>query len=99
MSLIVFTFILWYQIKQSENEAALSQLGERLSYIDSLEGDQKQTELVVGLLSGNLFDWGAKAVVQIMEMEQFGLTEARKRIPCECQLIVMLFFPSDLIST
>ena len=76
------SFIL-LQIKQSENEAALSQLGERLCYLDSLKGEAKQTELAIGMLAGNLFDWGAKAVVQIMEMEQFGLTEARRRIPSQ----------------
>lgn len=71
----------YISIKQSENEAALSQLAERINYIDSLTWDAKQTELAIGMLAGNLFDWGAKAVVQIMELEQFGLTEARRRIP------------------
>ncbi|KAK9503529.1 hypothetical protein O3M35_010068 [Rhynocoris fuscipes] len=67
--------------KQSENEAALSQLQERLTYIENLPQNKKEIELVVGLLAGNMFDWGARAVVDIMVNEQFGLKEALNKIP------------------
>ena len=68
-------------MKQCENEAALSQLGERLNYLDSLSVEDRYKELVVSVLAGNMFDWGARAVVDIMENEQFGLAEARCKIP------------------
>uniref|UniRef100_A0A023F3Z0 4'-phosphopantetheine phosphatase n=2 Tax=Triatoma infestans TaxID=30076 RepID=A0A023F3Z0_TRIIF len=67
--------------KQSENEAALSQLQERLNYLDSLTPKQREVELIIGLLAGNMFDWGARAVVDIMVNENFGLNEAREKIP------------------
>ncbi|CAB0001196.1 unnamed protein product [Nesidiocoris tenuis] len=69
------------QIKQSENEAALSQLQYRLEYLDSLQPYQQQVELAIGMLAGNMFDWGAKAVIDMMKQEGFGLTEAIRKIP------------------
>lgn len=79
------------QIKQSENEAALSQLQERLNYLDSLTPKEREVELVVGLLAGNMFDWGARAVVDIMVNESFGLKEARDKIPgIQTQMLLIM---------
>ena len=52
------------QIKQDENEAAVRMLPSRLNELDSLEGCERQKELVVGLVAGNFFDWGAREVVK-----------------------------------
>lgn len=69
------------QVKQSENEASLSQLQSRLEYLDSLPQDRLASELVIGLVAGNMFDWGAKAIVDIMKSEEFGLKEAIRKLP------------------
>lgn len=51
-------------MKQKENEAALLNLSQRLDALDKLTGDQKQIELIEGILAGNVFDWGAREVVK-----------------------------------
>lgn len=86
------TLIVSLQIKQSENEAALSQLQYRLEYLDSLQPYQQQVELAIGMLAGNMFDWGAKAVIDMMKQEGFGLTEAIRKIPGEPLSLPSIFF-------
>lgn len=54
----------YLQVKQKENEAALLNLSQRLDALDKLTGDQKQIELIEGILAGNVFDWGAREVVK-----------------------------------
>ena len=51
-------------MKQKENEAALLRLSKRLETLDNLTGQEKQIELIEGILAGNVFDWGAKEVVK-----------------------------------
>ncbi|XP_014245904.1 pantothenate kinase 4 isoform X2 [Cimex lectularius] len=68
-------------VKQNENEAALAQLQDRLQHLDKLPLKELEHELVLGLLAGNMFDWGAQAIVDIMGKEKFGLAEARSKIP------------------
>ncbi|RZF32049.1 hypothetical protein LSTR_LSTR005953 [Laodelphax striatellus] len=68
--------------KQMENECALSLLRERLDELDGMQSErERHIELVTSILAGNMFDWGAKEVVEIMETKQFGFREARARIP------------------
>eukprot|EP00794_Sanderia_malayensis_P002825 gene2825-3265_t len=47
----------YLQIKQEENETALSLLPDRLKTLDSLSKDELQLEVITGLLAGNVFDW------------------------------------------
>lgn len=49
--------------------------------IDKLEGKEKIKALIRGVLSGNMFDWGAQAVATLMETTDFGFTEAQEKIP------------------
>ncbi|XP_046754003.1 4'-phosphopantetheine phosphatase isoform X2 [Diprion similis] len=67
--------------KKDENEQALQHLQERISAIDQLEGSAKVEALIMGVLSGNMFDWGAKEVAAIMETTDFGFKEAQSKIP------------------
>lgn len=53
-----------YQVKQNENEAAVRSLPSRLNELDNLTGKERQVELIVGLIAGNYFDWGAHEVVK-----------------------------------
>ena len=39
----------------------------RIEYLDSLNWDDLQVELAIGMLAGNVFDWGAKEVALLME--------------------------------
>ena len=39
----------------------------RLDYLDKLPWDDLQLQLAIGLLAGNVFDWGAKEVALLME--------------------------------
>ncbi|XP_076299782.1 4'-phosphopantetheine phosphatase isoform X3 [Lasioglossum baleicum] len=67
--------------KKKENEEALKHLKERLAVLDTLEGAEMIKALILGVLSGNMFDWGAKAVATLMETTDFGFAEAEAKIP------------------
>lgn len=68
--------------KERENELALKQFKSRIQYLDSIINfEGKWEEIVKGVLAGNVFDWGAKAVTDILEKSQnFGLLEAMGKI-------------------
>lgn len=57
----------YLQQKKFENENALKMLKDHLKYLDSLEWKERQEVLIRGVLAGNVFDWGAKEVVELME--------------------------------
>ncbi|KAK4312227.1 hypothetical protein Pmani_016307 [Petrolisthes manimaculis] len=65
--------------KKMENEHALKLLKDHLSMIDGLEYGCRQEALVRGVLAGNVFDWGAKEVVQLME-KGLGFKEAADKL-------------------
>lgn len=50
------------KIKQRENDMALRYYLKAVASLDQLSWEQRQFALVRGLLAGNVFDWGAKAV-------------------------------------
>lgn len=62
-----------------ENENALKLLKDHLSMLDGLEFRARQEALVRGVLAGNVFDWGAKEVVKLME-KGLGFKEAADRL-------------------
>lgn len=71
-------FDLWKQQKKSENESAMAALGSRLAEVDEILDDRtKWTEICKGILAGNMFDWGAQAVSEILDC---GLNEALAKI-------------------
>ena len=39
----------------------------RLEHLDRLSWEELQVQLAIGLLAGNVFDWGAKEVALLME--------------------------------
>lgn len=67
--------------KKKENEEALTYLKSRITALDELEGAEKIKALILGVLSGNMFDWGAQAVATLMETTDFGFAEAQAKIP------------------
>ncbi|KAK9306575.1 hypothetical protein QLX08_002771 [Tetragonisca angustula] len=67
--------------KKKENEEALTYLKSRITTLDKLEGAEKIKALILGVLSGNMFDWGAQAVADLMETTDFGFAEAQAKIP------------------
>ncbi|KAK2586990.1 hypothetical protein KPH14_010961 [Odynerus spinipes] len=67
--------------KKKENEEALIHLEDRLTTLDNLDGAEKIRALILGVLSGNMFDWGAKDVATLMETTDFGFKEAQEKIP------------------
>lgn len=72
----------WLDQKKSENEAALALFAQRLQEIDDIvDTRQRWIELVKGVLAGNMFDWGAQAVTNIIQNDKtFGLHAALERI-------------------
>lgn len=70
-----------FQQKQVENECALGFLPKRLKDLDLMSQDQRNSELISSVLAGNMFDWGAKEVVDLMEAGGFGFEQAREKIP------------------
>ncbi|XP_012284879.1 pantothenate kinase 4 isoform X2 [Orussus abietinus] len=67
--------------KKLENDKALMYLQDRITALDRLEGAEKIKELVLGVLAGNMFDWGAREVAEMMECTDFGFEEAQAKIP------------------
>jgi len=67
--------------KQTENTCALEELDNRLSYLDTLDPERRNEDLIWGALAGNVLDWGAKAVTNLLEgPDSFGFTEARRQL-------------------
>lgn len=50
------------KIKQKENDGALKYYLKAVKALEQLNWKERQFALVRGLLAGNVFDWGAKAV-------------------------------------
>ncbi|KMY88255.1 4'-phosphopantetheine phosphatase [Drosophila simulans] len=72
----------WLRQKRLENASAVARLKQRLQELDALaDEDTRWTELVRGVLAGNMFDWGAQAISNILEQDSnFGLHSALDRI-------------------
>ncbi|KAK7489322.1 hypothetical protein BaRGS_00019430 [Batillaria attramentaria] len=68
------------QQKQQENEVALRQLPDHLKFLDALCGDTVNLALAKGLLAGNVFDWGAREVRELLETGQFSFLDAQKKL-------------------
>lgn len=64
--------------KDKENILALKEFKNRLNQLDEIDVfDERWEEIIRGVLAGNIFDWGAKAVTDIMENSfKFGFSEA-----------------------
>uniref|UniRef100_A0A674NV08 4'-phosphopantetheine phosphatase n=1 Tax=Takifugu rubripes TaxID=31033 RepID=A0A674NV08_TAKRU len=76
------------KIKQKENDGALKYYLKAVKALEQLDWKERQFALVRGLLAGNVFDWGAKAVSDVLESDpEFGFEEAKQqlegiRTPC-----------------
>ncbi|CAL1543269.1 unnamed protein product [Lymnaea stagnalis] len=68
------------QQKQFENEQALRVLPSRLKTLDEQPESERHFQLVLGMLAGNVFDWGAKEVCTILETQQLTLEEAQAKL-------------------
>lgn len=67
--------------KLNETEAAFTEFENRIGYIDSLERfEDKWLELSKGIVAGNMFDWGARAVTDILETSEFRFQDAMNTI-------------------
>lgn len=68
--------------KSNENAISLSKLNDRLAELDRIQPrSAKWIEIFKGVFAGNIFDWGALAVAQLLENnESFGLNDALKKI-------------------
>lgn len=51
-----------FQIKERENDIALKYYQKAVTSLEELSWEDRQFALVRGVLAGNVFDWGAKAV-------------------------------------
>ncbi|KAJ8683639.1 hypothetical protein QAD02_019431 [Eretmocerus hayati] len=71
----------YLQQKKEENEQALEHFQKRLEVIDALKGTSKIEELIKGVLTGNIFDWGASEVALLMESSKFLFDDAETKIP------------------
>uniref|UniRef100_A0A4W4FU62 4'-phosphopantetheine phosphatase n=1 Tax=Electrophorus electricus TaxID=8005 RepID=A0A4W4FU62_ELEEL len=69
------------KIKQKENDLALKSYQRVLKTLEELSWEQRQIALVRGLLAGNVFDWGAKAVSDVLESDpEFGFEKAKQQL-------------------
>lgn len=78
----------FFQVKQKENDIALKYYQKVIRSLDTLGWEEKQFALVKGLLAGNVFDWGAKAVSEVLESDpEFGFEEAKKKLQARPWLV------------
>jgi len=63
-----------------ENDKALGMLEKRLQHLDKMDWFSRQEYLVTSLLAGNIFDWGASEVADLMETTDFGFHEALSKM-------------------
>ncbi|GCC19680.1 hypothetical protein chiPu_0018461 [Chiloscyllium punctatum] len=76
------------KVKQRENDIALKHFQKVVQALESLSMEERQFALVKGLLAGNVFDWGAKAVSDVLETNSaFGFEEAKKRLQARPWLV------------
>ncbi|CAB1314909.1 unnamed protein product [Coregonus sp. 'balchen'] len=69
------------KIKQGENDMALKYFQKAVKSLEELSWEQRQFALVRGLLAGNVFDWGAKAVSDVLESDpEFGFEHAKLQL-------------------
>uniref|UniRef100_A0A8C6SJY0 4'-phosphopantetheine phosphatase n=2 Tax=Neogobius melanostomus TaxID=47308 RepID=A0A8C6SJY0_9GOBI len=69
------------KIKQRENDLALKYYLKAVKALEKLEWEDRQLALVSGVLAGNVFDWGAKAVSDVLESDpEFGFEEAKRQL-------------------
>ncbi|XP_017737946.1 pantothenate kinase 4 isoform X2 [Rhinopithecus roxellana] len=69
------------KVKQRENGVALRCFPGVVRSLDTLGWEERQLALVKGLLAGNVFDWGAKAVSDVLESDPcFGFEEAKRKL-------------------
>ncbi|XP_048588181.1 4'-phosphopantetheine phosphatase-like isoform X2 [Nematostella vectensis] len=68
------------ELKQQENEEALKMFTRRIRELDKMESEQRQIALVRGMLAGNVFDWGAREVSDLMEKNLLGFDTAMDRL-------------------
>ncbi|XP_035238453.1 4'-phosphopantetheine phosphatase isoform X1 [Anguilla anguilla] len=69
------------KIKQRENDLALKYFQKVVKSLEKLSWEQRQFALIKGLLAGNVFDWGAKAVSDVLESDpEFGFEEAKRQL-------------------
>ncbi|TRY82628.1 hypothetical protein DNTS_032573 [Danionella cerebrum] len=69
------------KIKQKENDMALKYYLKVVKALEELSWEQRQFILVKGLLAGNVFDWGAKAVSDVLESDpEFGFEQAKQQL-------------------
>ena len=66
----------YLKFKQEENTAAIAELPGRLLYLGSLCWEERQQELIRGILGGNIFDWGSSAVVKMNEDKKLDFAAA-----------------------
>ncbi|XP_069774676.1 4'-phosphopantetheine phosphatase isoform X2 [Narcine bancroftii] len=75
-------------VKQRENDIALKHFQKVVQNLDSLSMEERQFALVKGLLAGNVFDWGAKAVSDVLETNSaFGFEQAKKQLQARPWLV------------
>uniref|UniRef100_A0A8C3G7E8 4'-phosphopantetheine phosphatase n=1 Tax=Cyclopterus lumpus TaxID=8103 RepID=A0A8C3G7E8_CYCLU len=69
------------KIKQRENDMALKYYQKVVKSLEELSWEERQFALIRGVLAGNVFDWGAKAVSDVLESEpEFGFEQAKRKL-------------------
>lgn len=70
------------QDKERENAAALEVLPDLLKELDGMPPRTRLTALIEGVLAANIFDWGAKACVDLYHNGT--ILEIYRRALCHC---------------
>ena len=66
--------------KQLENKAALALLPSYLDKLQNMDFKERHEALALGILAGNVFDWGAKEVALLMEADKMDFEAAKSHV-------------------
>eukprot|EP01134_Creolimax_fragrantissima_P004660 CFRG4660T1 len=72
----------WKEVKRTENSQAIACLPELLQRYDRImDPNERRAALIGGILAGNVFDWGAKAVAMQMKEGKLDFAAASNILP------------------
>eukprot|EP00127_Corallochytrium_limacisporum_P006429 Clim_evm19s227 gene=Clim_evmTU19s227 len=70
----------YWQKKQVENDAALAMFPQVMIELDEMSEPQRYREVLRNVLGGNVFDWGAKDVSDMLEAGKLDFQTAKQKI-------------------
>ncbi|XP_024084620.1 pantothenate kinase 4-like isoform X2 [Cimex lectularius] len=80
-------FDTYSKVKREEANLAVQIFERHIKFLDRLNFRDRQLEIALSILAGNMFDYGSKEVFELLNSGHFGFKEAIKKLPLRPWLI------------